>query len=127
MAVAKKPGAGRGAGGGRPAREDKKALLMELPMRTVDLLKAHANGAGLPLWRVVDDLVQTALAGEVPPEPPPKLPPLALEVAQEVAAFLACHEDRRAASRALRKAWEQTLLLAAHDLKTRAGAGTPEG
>lgn len=127
MAVAKSPGAGRGAGGGRPPREDKKALLIELPTQTVDLLKGHAAASALPLWRVVDDLVRTALGGHVPAEPPPKLPPLALEVAQEVAAFLASHEDRRAASRALRKAWEQTLLLAAHDLKGRSGAGAPEG
>lgn len=126
MVTAKKPGAGRGVGGGRPLREDKKALMIELPTQTIDLLKGHAAASAVPLWRVVDDLVQTALGGHVPPEPPPKLPPLALEVAQEAAAFLDHHEDRRVASRALRKAWAQAMLLASHDLKRRGSSEAPE-
>jgi len=124
MGTTKQSGIGQGKGGGRPRREGKTGLMVELPTRTAELLKAHAEATGLPVWRVIDDLVLVALDGQVPPpEPPPKLAPLALKLAQEVTAFLACHENPQAASKALRKAWERAILLADHDLKGR----VPEG
>ena len=44
------------------------------------------------------------------------LPPEVLEIARQATAFLDAAEDRRAAVRALRRGWKQTLILAAHDL-----------
>jgi len=62
-------------------------------------------------------LIRVGLKGE-PPEPAPKLPALAREVAQEAAAFLEAHAaNPQRSARALRRAWSQALILAAHDLE----------
>ena len=48
------------------------------------------------------------------------------ELAQEAALFLAHHDGSSAASRALQRAWKQTLALASHELKAgRAKQGHP--
>jgi hypothetical protein len=120
MAAVKNPGIGQGKGGGgrKPKREGVVRIDARLSAESAALVEAHAEAAKVPVWRILETLIQTGLS-ETPPEPPPKLPALAQELAQEVVAFLACHEDRRAASKALRKAWERALLMADHDLKDR--------
>jgi ABC-type sugar transport system substrate-binding protein len=87
------------------------------------LVEAHATAANVPAWKVLDTLILAGLKDTPPPEPPPQLPQVVRDLAQEAVAFLASHEDRRAASKALRKAWERAILLADHDLKGR----VPEG
>jgi hypothetical protein len=117
VVTAKNPGAGRGKGGGRPKRDEVEEMRLRLSPPAAALLKAHAEAAKLPVWRVVDDLVMVALGGQAPPAPLPPLPPLALEVARNVAAFLARHEGKAEAPQALRMAWARTVLTASKELK----------
>lgn len=106
----------QGEGGGRPTRPDARVrIVAELPAEKAELLKAYADAERVPLWKILDRLIEAGLEGGPPPE---TLPPLALEIANEVAAFLATQENPRNAARAIRRAWEQTIVLARHDLKS---------
>ncbi len=117
MAVTRNPGIGQGKGGGRPARGPAVRVRLDLSPEAAAALEGQASAAGLPLWRVVDDLIRVGLKGEAP-EPAPKLPALAHEVAREAAAFLEAHAaNPQRSARALRRAWSQALILAAHDLE----------
>ena len=120
MATAKNPGVGQGRGGGRPQRGPVARMRLDLSPEAASILEAHAEAAGLPVWRVVDDLIRVALAGQVPPAPRPQMPAVVLEMAREACAFLEAQEDPRAAARALRRAWGQALLLASHGINQRA-------
>ncbi len=112
MAIAKNPGAGRGAGGGRPRREGEvEEVRLRLSPQVAGQLRDLAEARGVPAWRLVEDLVSQAPKG-VPGMETPSLPPAALEIAKEAAAFLAAQEDRGAALAALRRAWSQALALA---------------
>ena len=140
MAIAKNPGAGQGRGGGRPPGKSIKPprqmeeVRLRLTPHVAVLLRTMAEDQGIPAWRVVESAL---LAGEgvrvsrtegVNAISPPSsglvketLPPEAHKIAQECAAFLEAHEDRRAALKALRRAWKQAIALARHDLKGRTG------
>ncbi len=120
MVTAKNPGAGQGAGGGRPKRGPVARMRLDLSPDAASILEAHAEAAGVPVWRVVDDLIRVALAGQAPPAPLPKLPAAVLEMAREAAAFLEAQEDPHAAARTLRRAWGQALVLASHEISQRA-------
>ncbi len=116
MVTAKNPGVGQGKGGGRPQRGPVARMRLDLSPEAASILEAHAEAAGMPVWRVVDDLIRVALAGQVPPDPLPKLPPVVQEIAQEAAHFLEAQEDPRAAARALRRAWGQALVMVSHEI-----------
>ena len=114
MATAKQPGIGQGKGGGRPARGEVVLVQARLSPKAAGLIQARAEAEGIPLWMVLERLALVHLGGDPAPG---KLPRPALELAQEAAFFLACHDGSPAASRALKRAWRQTLVLASHELK----------
>jgi hypothetical protein len=90
-------------------------MTFRLRPETASMLESHAKAAGLPIWRVMDDLVMVGLGGQESPMLH-KLPPEALEIARECTAFLEAQENRPAALKSLRRAWKQALALARHDL-----------
>lgn len=114
MATAKQPGAGQGKGGGRPTRGEVVLIQARLSPKAAGLIQARAEAEGIPLWMVLERLALVNLGGEPAPA---KLPRAAQELAQEASLFLARHDGSSAASRALQRAWKQTLVLASHELK----------
>jgi len=128
MAVAKNPGVGQGRGGGRPKGKASekgeeravKPVQLRLSPRAVELIQAAATAGKVRPWQVVEQAILAGLdEGGLDPAAPqlPQLPPEALEIAQECAAFLEAQENRPAALKALRRAWNQALTLARHDLR----------
>lgn len=68
MTKAKNPGVGRGIGGGRPSRQDSPIQVrLSLPAQVVEELERRSLLAGLPMWRIVADLVVSQ--PEEPPSP----------------------------------------------------------
>jgi len=118
MAVAKNPGIGQGKGGGRPRGKtrDVEEVRLRLSPHCAEVLRDLAERDQIPAWLVVeralldsqDDSSETPSAHNLPAE--------ALEIARECSAFLESQEDRPAALKAIRRAWEKALLLAKHDL-----------
>ena len=131
MVVAKNPGVGRGRGGGRPPGKSSKPsrqveeVRLRLSPHVAEMLRAAAEAGKVPAWRVVELAILAGHDGALPPMTPP-MPPEALEIAQEAAAFLEVQGDRRAALKALRRAWKQALALARHDLQAPAPGGTTD-
>jgi hypothetical protein len=119
MVVAKNPGVGQGRGGGRPRREEPvQKVQLRLSPHAAELLRAAALAEKIPPWALVERTIIAALGGAEGPVATQPLSPEALEIAGECTAFLQAQEDRRAAVRALRRAWAQALSLAHHDLQT---------
>ena len=149
MVVAKNPGAGRGAGGGRPRRESEvEEVRLRLSPQAAAQLRDLAEARGVPAWRLVEDLVGQAPKGVAEMETPSAfqmhevkkdtleseggrvsnaiLPQEVLEIAAEAAAFLAAQEDLSAALAALRRAWDRARAIAVHDLAGPAPASQDE-
>ncbi len=120
MATANNPGVGQGKGGGRPKRGDVVPVQVRLSREAAFVLETHAEAVGLPVWRVVEDLIRIGLIGNPAPTPPLPLPSIALELAKDASLFMEAHrDDPQLAIRALRRAWTQALHMVSHELTNR--------
>jgi hypothetical protein len=117
MVIAKNPGIGRGKGGGRPKRGAVVRIAIGLTPEAASLLDAATEASGRLMWEVVDGLIKQAFEGKPQPQKAlPKLPPDVEAIVYEAGQFLTDHADTPKAARTLKRAWNQSLVLARHEL-----------